>query len=174
MILIVMLPHIPRLPPWVVMWCLGFWSYAILARRYHWPHPPQNLLRILTILGFAGVLFTYRYTLNVEASVGLLATMAGIKPLEIRAYKDRMFMVLYNIFLCDRQSQLRHIPDCSCVHVSVRTDYHNGFNPHQPFQGATDTATATNSHHHGPGTSDNAHPVFPVSTITRESGRTAG
>ena len=98
MILIILLPHIPRLPSWVIMWCLCFWSYAIVARRYHWPDPPKILLRLLTILGFAGVLFTYRHTLNLQASVSLLATMAGIKPLETHSYKDRMVIVFTAYF----------------------------------------------------------------------------
>lgn len=98
MMLIVMVPHVSRLPPWVLLWCAGLWSYTLLARRHTWPAPPKIFIRVLTILGFTGVLMTYRHNLTPEAFVGLLATMAGLKPLETNTYKDRMVIVFLTYF----------------------------------------------------------------------------
>lgn len=99
MMLIVMIPHISMLPPWVILWCLCLWSYAIIAPGYNWPDPPKMLLRMLTLLGFAGVILTYRSGLKPEAWVSLLATMAGLKPLETTSDKDRTVIVFLTWFL---------------------------------------------------------------------------
>lgn len=98
MILIVLVPHLPRLPLWVMAWSLSFWSYAILIDRYKWSYPPKTILRGLTVVGFVGVLLTYRQGINQESCVTLLATMAGLKPLETHTFKDRMVTVFLTYF----------------------------------------------------------------------------
>lgn len=101
-------PHVFRLPPWIPVWVLGFWGYAWGIARRGWLTPGTKTRQILTLCGCTLGLATYRFSFGLDAGVGLLAIMTGLKPLEIRNHRDRMmtlflgyFLVITNLFYAD-------------------------------------------------------------------------
>ena len=98
-LLVAIFPQVSRIPPWISLWCCALWGYLLLGRRYGWPIPGRKVRLILTFFGFAGGVFTFRFSFNAEAGVGLLAIMVGLKPLEIRTHRDRMMTVFLTYFM---------------------------------------------------------------------------
>ena len=96
---IAFLPHIPRLPLWVVFWCAIAWGYLLAVTKYRLPLPGKALRLVLTIGGTAAVLLTNGFSLDRYSSVALLWIMASIKPMEIRTYRDEMVTIFLNYFL---------------------------------------------------------------------------
>jgi transglutaminase-like putative cysteine protease len=96
---IAFLPHIPRLPLWVVFWCAIAWGYILAVTKYRLPLPGKALRLVLTIGGTAAVLLTNGFSLDRYSSVALLWIMASIKPMEIRTYRDEMVTIFLNYFL---------------------------------------------------------------------------
>ncbi len=92
-------PQVLRLPVWIIIWCVLFWGYLLLSVRYNFPLPKRSLQTLFSLLGSAGVLMTYRHMFGGPAFFGLLAVMAGLKPLEVRTYRDRMVTVFIAYFL---------------------------------------------------------------------------
>lgn len=96
---IAFLPHIPRLPLWVVFWCAIAWGYVLVVTKYRLPLPGKALRLVLTIGGTAAVLLTSGFSLDRYSSVALLWIMASIKPMEIRTYRDEMVTIFLIYFL---------------------------------------------------------------------------
>ncbi len=98
-LVVAIFPHITRLPLWITLWCAGMWGYLLLAVRYRWPLPGKNPRRVLTVLGFAGLMLTYQQYLGQNAFLGLLAVMAALKPFEMESHRDRMITVFLAYFI---------------------------------------------------------------------------
>jgi len=96
---IAFLPHIPRLPLWVVFWCAIAWGYTLVVIKYRLSLPAKAPRLILTIGGTAAVLLTSGFSLDRYSSVALLWIMASIKPMEIRTYRDEMVTIFLTYFL---------------------------------------------------------------------------
>ncbi len=96
---VAILPHILQLPPWIVLWCGGLWGYGVLAARYGWRRPGRGLRTGLTLAGIFGALVSFGHTLGGDAFVGLLAVMAGLKPLEMASHRDRMVTAFLAYFI---------------------------------------------------------------------------
>jgi len=96
---IALLPHISRLPLWVVSWCVIAWTYILVVEKYRLPLPGKALRMVLTISGTAAVLLTTGFSLDRYSSVALLWIMASIKPMEIRTYRDEMVTIFLIYFL---------------------------------------------------------------------------
>ncbi len=102
-LLVAMTPHAMQLPLWIVGWCVLFWGYHLLSTRYKWSLPSKWLRQGLTLAGFIGVILTFGHTFGRDAGVGLLAVATGLKPLEIRSYRDKMvtlFMAYFLVVTC--------------------------------------------------------------------------
>jgi transglutaminase-like putative cysteine protease len=96
---IALLPHIPRLPPWVVFWCAIAWGYMLAVAKFHRPMPGKALRLFLTLGGVLAVLLYNGFSLDRYSSISLLWIMASIKPMEIRTYRDEMVTIFLNYFL---------------------------------------------------------------------------
>ncbi len=96
---VAILPHVLRLPLWIVGWCAGLWGYGALAARYGWRRPGRGLRTGLTLAGIFGVMVSFGHTLGGEAFGGLLAVMAGLKPLEMTTHRDRMVTAFMAYFI---------------------------------------------------------------------------
>ncbi|MBW1983462.1 MAG: DUF3488 domain-containing transglutaminase family protein [Deltaproteobacteria bacterium] len=96
---IALAPQIPHLKPWVVGWCILLWSYMFLAVRYGWAGPGKVTRFLLTAAGFLGVAVSYGKILGGGAFIGLLAIMAGLKPLETKTHRDKMIAVFIAYFI---------------------------------------------------------------------------
>jgi len=96
---ITLVPHIPRLPLWVVIWCVVCWGYILAAVKYGFSRPNRSVRLILTIGGVCVVLLSSGFSLDKNSSLALLWIMATIKPMEIRAYRDEMVTIFLTYFL---------------------------------------------------------------------------
>lgn len=95
--LIVLLPHVPALPWWVIASCalLMLWrAWITLTGR----SLPQSWLLIpISLLMMAGVFLTFRTFFGREAGVTMLAILLTCKLLEMHAKRD-LFVVIYLSF----------------------------------------------------------------------------
>jgi len=98
-LIVAMAPHIGRLPPWIVAWCISMWGYMLLSIRFQWPRPNRIWQLILTIAGIAALLATYRARLGPDSYLGLLAVMAAIKPFEITTHRHCMITIFVAYFI---------------------------------------------------------------------------
>ena len=96
---IALLPHIPRLPLWMVFWCVIAWGYILVVIKYRWPMPGKVLRLVLTLGGTMVVLLISGFSLDRYSSVTLLWIMASIKPMEIKTYRDEMVTIFLVYFL---------------------------------------------------------------------------
>ncbi|MDP2644283.1 MAG: DUF3488 and transglutaminase-like domain-containing protein [Desulfobacterales bacterium] len=99
MIAMAVLPHIPRIPVWILTWCVLCWGYAALATKKKWPFPGKTFLRVMAVGGFMGGFLSYGFVFSREAGLGLFSIMLGLKPLEIRSYRDSIVTVFLSIFM---------------------------------------------------------------------------
>jgi hypothetical protein len=86
-------PQIVHLKPWIIGWCILLWGYIMMAVHYGWAGPGKVTRFILTIIGFLGVAVSYGKILGGGAFIGLLAIMAGLKPLETKTHRDKVVEV---------------------------------------------------------------------------------
>lgn len=92
-------PQISHLKPWIVVWCVMLWGYMILAVWQGWAGPGRVTRFILTVAGVLGVAISYGKILSGGAFIGLLAIMAGLKPLETKTHRDKMVAVFIAYFM---------------------------------------------------------------------------
>lgn len=92
-------PHVPRLPPWVVLWCLAGWGWSLLSAAGRLPRPGRWLLNLLALAGFAGCIASYGFAFNRSVGAAILTVMVGLKPLEARSQRDRMVTAFLLYFL---------------------------------------------------------------------------
>lgn len=98
-LLMVVLPHAARVPPWVTGFFLALlgWRYLIAVRGWH--IPPRWLRAVLTLAGIAVVYSGYGTLVGRDAGVALLLTMLAIKLLEMVTHRDVYVTVLIAYFL---------------------------------------------------------------------------
>ena len=98
-VLVAVLPHLPHVHPWVpvMVFSIAAWRLYSASRRRGLP---SAWLRVpLTLLGFAGILLTYRQVSGIDAGSGLLMVMVAMKLLETRGHRDRAVVVFICLFL---------------------------------------------------------------------------
>jgi len=95
------IPLLFTLPAWISLWCITLWGYAVFAQIKSWPWPNRSIRLGLTIAGsLLAFSFLGQGRLDGRTFVGLLAIMAGLKPLENERHRDRMmtlFLVYFTI-----------------------------------------------------------------------------
>src|SRR6056297_1765843 len=57
-LIVAILPHLSRLPVWIVVWCLLMWGYELLLLRFQWRRPGRKSLVFLAAAGILGLLAT--------------------------------------------------------------------------------------------------------------------
>jgi len=98
-LIVSILPHVNRLPLWIIAWCAGMWGYMLLSLRYKWPWPNKNIRLVLSAIGIGGLLLTFTSRQGQGAYLGLLAVMAALKPFEISSHRDRMITLFLAYFI---------------------------------------------------------------------------
>ncbi len=96
---LVVLPHAPRMPLWVIaaFLVLGLWR---LAGALHGSRLPGRLTRLLLqVVLVAGVYLEYGTIMGRTAGIALLITLVGMKLLETRDQRDAYIGVLLAYFL---------------------------------------------------------------------------
>ena len=92
-------PHVPGLPLWITLWCMAMWGYMLARLKTGWPLPSVSMRYLLTFIGLAGLLATFRQGIGADAFVGLMALMAAIKPFEMPTHRHRMITLLLTYFI---------------------------------------------------------------------------
>jgi transglutaminase-like putative cysteine protease len=95
-VVLVVLPHLPRLPWWLAMFTAAVALLALLMLRHPARQLPRSLLLLVTLAGGGGVLLHYDTLLGKNAGVALLVVMLLLKLLEVRSPRDARLA----IFLC--------------------------------------------------------------------------
>lgn len=98
-LVVALAPHVLRMPLWIFAWVLGFWGYAWGIATRGWLTPGAKTRQVFTLCGLVGGLVTYGLAFGLDAGVGLLTLMVGLKPLEIRNHRDRMMTLFLSYFL---------------------------------------------------------------------------
>ena len=100
-----LIPHLPHLNPWIPLWCIGLWGYALVANTRGWPLPRPLLRTVLTFGGCIAAFITSGGAIDNAFGASLLCVMAGLKVLEIRRERDLFntvciayFMVVSSLF----------------------------------------------------------------------------
>lgn len=96
---LVALPHLLRQPLWLSTGCLGVITWRLLREFRGWPLPGRWLRLLLTLLGAAAILLTYRSILGREAGTALLTVMLCLKLIEMRTLRDAMVVIFLGYFL---------------------------------------------------------------------------
>ena len=98
-ILITGAPHLLYVHPWVPFVVASILSWRIIAALKRWSLPSAWVRVPLTLLGFIGVLFSYRQVSGLSAGSALLLVMAAMKLLETRGHRDRAIVIFICYFL---------------------------------------------------------------------------
>jgi transglutaminase-like putative cysteine protease len=97
--IIAIAPQISNLKPWIVVWCVLLWGYMVITVWQGWAGPSRVARFILTVAGLFGLAISYGKILGGGAFIGLLAIMAGLKPLETKTHRDKMVAVFIAYFI---------------------------------------------------------------------------
>ena len=92
-------PHLFHVHPWVPVVVIVILSWRYFAAIMRWSLPGAFIRVTLTLLGFAGVLFSYRQVSGLSAGSALLLIMAAMKLLETRGHRDRAIVIFICYFL---------------------------------------------------------------------------
>lgn len=93
------LPHIERIPPWVLaVYCFAaLWRTLVYRGRWSFPRWPVKLGLILA--GFAGILLSFSSLVGLEPTVALLLTAFALKLLESAKRKDAYVLLFLGYFV---------------------------------------------------------------------------
>jgi len=94
---LVVLPHLPRLPWWLVLFAAASALLSLLLRPGR--RLPRLLLPLMTAAGTGGVLLHYDTLLGKQAGVALLVVMLLLKLLEVHSPRDVRLVVFLAYFL---------------------------------------------------------------------------
>lgn len=122
--LVVLVPHLPRLPWWLAGLWLGCALWRVQIQRTRWGYPGR-LLRVggLLLTGVA-VFVTQGTLIGLDATVMLLLLLFMLKLLEMRSPRDALvviylgFFIVATAFLFDQGIPLA-LYQCFCVLVLV-------------------------------------------------------
>ena len=97
---ILVLPHIPRLPVWIfaVYAIAAYWRIMVYQGR--WSFPGRWVKAAMTLGGFAGILISFRSLLGLEPTVALLLTAFALKTIELNKRKDAYLLIFLAYFVC--------------------------------------------------------------------------
>lgn len=98
-LVVAILPHLARLPAWIIIWCAGMWGYILISLRFQWSRPTRRVRILLSVIGILGLLATYSTRIGPNAYLGLLAVMAALKPFEVGTHRDRMITLFLAYFI---------------------------------------------------------------------------
>ncbi|MDY6979621.1 MAG: DUF3488 and transglutaminase-like domain-containing protein [Pseudomonadota bacterium] len=98
-ILLLILPHLPHLPPWLSVAVLGVIAWRLLHDIGRLPLPNRFMRILLVLLAIAALLVTYRTLVGREAGTALLVMMLALKLFEMRSWRDVTVVVFLSFFV---------------------------------------------------------------------------
>lgn len=98
--LIVMLPHLERVPIWILLIYIGTALWRLQMYRGRAEMPSKFARVALVILATAALFYSYQSFVGLEPMVSLLLTATGLKQIEAVATKDGYTLVVLGLFIC--------------------------------------------------------------------------
>lgn len=97
--IVVLLPHLPRLPLWVTVIGVGCALWRVQIQRMRWAYP-GIIFKTLGIVAIgAGVWLTERTLIGLDAAVMLLLLLFMFKLLEMRNPRDAIVVIYLGFFI---------------------------------------------------------------------------
>ena len=98
--IIVVLPHLTRVPWWILTVYVGaaFWRFQVLRSRVELP--ARSIRFLLGVGGAAAIVMSYGSFIGLEPMVGLLLVASALKVLEAVRLKDGYVLVCLSFFVC--------------------------------------------------------------------------
>ncbi len=130
--LLVIAPHLLRLPPWESAAVLALGVWRVVATRRQWPAPHAAIKAGLTILAFVGVYASFGRVWGQHPGVALLVIMLGLKLTELRARRDVVvtvfllyFLLLTHFLFSQELWTLFYLLACTIAVTAVLADTHH-------------------------------------------------
>jgi transglutaminase-like putative cysteine protease len=98
-LILVVLPHIPRLPIWIPIAFAMLLGRRYLMTRNGFALPSTWMQFALTLLILLGLSLSYSTWLGRDASVALLVLLCGLKLLEMKSQRDALLLCFLSYFL---------------------------------------------------------------------------
>lgn len=98
-LLLVILPHLWRLPLWLSLPCTVIYGWRLAHEFRGWSLPGRLVKISFTLGGISAVVLLYRTVLGLEAGVALLTVMLTLKLLELRTLRDAMITLFLGYFM---------------------------------------------------------------------------
>ena len=95
-----LLPHLGRLPVWVVLVYLVAAVWRLLVYQGRLSFPGRWTRVALIVAGFAAIFLSYGNLLGLEPTVALLLTAFALKLLELVRRKDAYVVIFLGYFIC--------------------------------------------------------------------------
>ena len=96
---LVLAPHLARLPLWESAAVIALLGWRLLAELRQWALPNGWLRGLLTLAAFAGVIASFGRINGQNAGTALIVIMAALKLLEMRSRRDVMVTVFLMYFI---------------------------------------------------------------------------
>ena len=93
------LPHIERVPLWVLLVYVAAALWRVMVYRGHWSFPRWPIKLGLIFAAFAGILFSFRSVIGLEPTVALLLTAFAFKLLELKERKHAYVLLFLGYFV---------------------------------------------------------------------------
>ena len=97
--IVVLLPHLPRLPFWVVLVWLGCALWRVQIQRMRWPYPGTVFKLVALTLTCAGTFQAQGTLIGLDAAVMLLLLLFMLKLLEMRNPRDALVVIYLGFFI---------------------------------------------------------------------------
>ncbi len=95
-----LMPHVLRLPVWVLLVYLVAVVWRIQVHRGRWSFPGRVVKVVLTLSGFFGVMASYGTVIGLEPTVALLLIAFALKLVELVKRKDAYVLLFLGYFVC--------------------------------------------------------------------------
>jgi transglutaminase-like putative cysteine protease len=95
-----LIPHLPRIPLWVVVVYLFTALWRIMVYQGRWSFPGKYFKAALAASCFLGVAWHYRTLIGLEPTVSLLLSAFALKLVELSARRDAYILIFLAYFVC--------------------------------------------------------------------------
>ncbi|HSS66206.1 MAG TPA: DUF3488 domain-containing protein, partial [Gammaproteobacteria bacterium] len=98
-LLLVLVPHAPRMPAWISVLFLLLAGWRLYTVRTGKTLPHRYLMGTVVVAMLAGVYLSYGTLTGRDAGVAMLAVLAGMKIAESRLLRDAYVVIFLGFFL---------------------------------------------------------------------------
>ena len=96
----VLVPHLLRIPAWVILVYLGTALWRIMVYQGRWSYPGRWVKIALTVTCLAAVAASYQSLLGLEPTVALLLIAYSLKLVELAHRRDAYMVIFIAYFVC--------------------------------------------------------------------------